>query len=117
MNDWVMWFVILAALLTLLLTGALMLVVLRVCKGLIESLKPVLIRQLELVDKATSIAASKDLAAYQGIAVMSQPVVGYDGDTYDASDEAEWRRETERRKEDPEVLRGEADEELRDLFS
>lgn len=75
---------------------AVMLVVLRACKGLVESLSPVLIRQLELVDKATTIAAAADVQAYQGIQAMSQPVVGYDGDTYDPSDEAEAKREAER---------------------
>lgn len=71
-------------------------IVLRLCKGLIESLKPVLLRQLELVDKATTIAASHDVMAYQGIQAMSQPVVGYPGDTYDPSDDAEAKREAER---------------------
>lgn len=95
---------------------SLTLIVIRACKGLIESLKPVLLRQLDLVDKATAIAAASDVQAYQGIQVMSQPVVGYDGDTYDPSDEAERRREAERLGLDLEEDDAAAREELRNLL-
>lgn len=67
-------------------------------------MQPVLLRQLELVDKSTTLAASHDVMAYQGIQVMSQPVVGYDGDAYDPSDEAEARREAERSGQDPDRI-------------
>lgn len=93
------------------------LVTTRLCKGLIESLKPVLLEQLRLVDKATTIAASHDVMAYQGIQVMSQPVVGYDGDSYDPSDAAEAIREAERLHLNPEEVSDAQAEELRNLFS
>jgi hypothetical protein len=96
---------------------ALTIVVLRACKGLVESLSPVLIRQLELVDKATTIAASSDLQAYQGIQAMSQPIVGYDGDTYDPSDEAEAQREAERLGLNFEEMSNAEQEQLRGLLS
>lgn len=95
---------------------ALSLIVLRACKGLIQEISPVLLRQLDLVDKATSIAAASDLQAYQGIQVMSQPVVGYDGDNYDPSYEAERRREAERLGLDLEADDAEAREELRNIL-
>lgn len=96
---------------------AIVLVVLRLCKGLIESLKPVLLRQLELVDKTTTLAASHDVMAYQGIQVMTQPVVGYDGDAYDPSDAAEARREAERLGLDPERMSDGDREALDTLFN
>ena len=92
------------AFLTLLMAAVIVVVVIRLCKGLIASLEPVLLRQLELVDKSTTLAASHDVMAYQGIQVMSQPVVGYDGDAYDPSDAAEARREAERSGLDPEGI-------------
>lgn len=95
---------------------ALTLIVIRACKGLIQEISPVLLRQLELVDKATTIAASADLQAYQGLQAMSQPIVGYDGDTYDPSYEAERRREAERLGLDLEADDAEAREELRSLI-
>lgn len=76
----------------------------RLAKETVESLRPVLLEQLRLVDKSTTLAASHDVMAYQGIQVMSQPVVGYDGDTYDPSDAAEARREAERLGLDPEAI-------------
>lgn len=91
------------------------LLVLRVCKGFLASLQPVLMRQLDLVDKATSLASSKDLAAYQGIMVMDQTSgVQYD-DAYNPSDEAEARREAERNGLTTEDL-GAEDAELTHLF-
>jgi hypothetical protein len=91
------------------------LLVLRACKGLVGSLQPVLMEQLRLVDKATSLAASKDLAAYQGIMVMDQtPGVQYD-DAYNPSDAAEARREAERNGLTTEDL-GAEDHELVNLF-
>lgn len=95
---------------------AIVTVVLRACKGVVESLQPVLNRQLDLVDKFTTLAAAHDVMAYQGIQAMSQPVVGYDGDNYDPSDEAEARREAERHNLDPEILSDEEQEQLRSLF-
>ncbi len=95
---------------------ALVLIVIRACKGLIQELSPVLLRQLDLVDKATTIAAAADVQAYQGIQVMGQPVVGYDGDTYDPSDEAERRREAERLGLNLEEDDAEALEQLRGIL-
>lgn len=92
-------------------------VVLRQSKALTDSLSPVLLRQLEIVDKATTLAAAADVQAYQGIQVMQQPVVGYDGDSYDPSDEAEAEREAARRGLSmEEISEAEADE-LRNLLS
>lgn len=93
-----------------------MLVVLRACKGLIESLNPVMLRQLDLVDKATVLAAASDIQAYQGIQVMSQPVVGYDGDSYDPSDSAEARREAERLGLNYEEMNDAEQEQIRSLL-
>lgn len=94
------WFVTVAFLVLLLI------LVLRYCKGLIreivEAQKPVLLRQLDLVDKATAIAASSDIAGYQGIQVMDQYASGYDEGSFDPSPEAEARREAERMNQDPE---------------
>lgn len=101
----------------MLLSAVIVWVVLRLCKGLIESLKPVLLRQLELVDKATTVAASHDLMAYQGIQAMSQPVVGYSGDTYDPSDQAEAQREAERLGLNYEEMTDVQQEQLRTLFT
>lgn len=81
--------------------------VLRFCKGLINSLREVLLRQLDLVDKSTSIAAAHDLAVYQGIQVMGATgQVGYD-DPYNPSDEAAARREAETLGLDWEDIRAE----------
>lgn len=76
-------------------SGALVWVTIRLCKGLIASQQPIQLKMLEVVDKMTTIAASHDVQAYQGIQVMSQPAVGYPGDTYNPSDEAEAKREAE----------------------
>lgn len=97
-------------------SAAIAILVVRLCKGLIESLAPVMERQLELVDKATTIAASRDLSAYQGIQAMSQPIVGYDDDNYDPSDAAEARREAERQGYDLGVMNEEDAAELRSLL-
>lgn len=96
---------------------ALSLVVIRACKGLIEAQAPVLLRQLELVDKATTLAASSDLQAYQGVQAMGYASVGYDGETYNPSDEAEARREAERLGLNLEEDDAAAVEELRSLLS
>lgn len=100
----------------LLASVAVAVLVLRLCKGLIESLKPVLLRQLDLVDKMTTIASSHDVMAYQAIQVMDQQATSYD-EPYDPSDEAEARREAERHHEDPEALNAEDDTALRQLFN
>lgn len=100
-----------------LVTAAVGLIALRLCKGLIESLKPVMLRQLELVDKATTLAASHDVMAYQGIQAMSQPVVGYPGDTYDPSDEAEAQREAERLGLNYEEMTDAEQEQLRGILA
>lgn len=97
----------------------LMLVVMRACKGLIEAQNPVLLRQLELLDKATTIAAAADLQAYQGVQAMGYTQVGYDGETYDPSDKAEAQREAERlglTQEDADAEAEAAAEQLRSLF-
>lgn len=95
---------------------AVVLIVLRLCKGVLEAQKPVQLEQLRLLDKMTTLAASKDLMAYQGIQAMDQPVVGYDGDTYDPSDEAEAKREAERLGLNYEELTDGQQEQLRGLF-
>lgn len=100
-----------------LVTAAVGLIALRFCKGLIESLKPIMLRQLELVDKATTLAASHDVMAYQGIQAMSQPVVGYPGDTYDPSDEAEAQREAERLGLNYEEMTDAEQEQLRGILA
>lgn len=84
---------------------------------MIEAQQPVLLRQLDLVDKATALAAAHDVQAYQGIQVMSQPVVGYDGDNYDPSDQAEAEREAERLGLNLEEYSGEEAENLRNLLA
>lgn len=101
----------------LLVSVLVVVVVVRLCKGLLDSLKPVLLRQLDLVDKMTTIAAATDVAAYQAIQVMHQPPVGYDGDHYDPSDEAEALREAAAHGWDPERLSDGEAEELRSQFS
>lgn len=75
-----------------------------------------LLRQLDLVDKATTIAAAQDVAAYQAIQVMDNPLVGYDGEAYSPSDAAEARREALANGEDPEELSDAEQEQLRGLF-
>lgn len=91
--------------------------VIRACKGLLEQQQPVQLRMLEIVDKMTTIAAAHDVMAYQGIQAMAQPVVGYPGDAYDPSDEAEARREAERRNENFEDMSDGEQQQLRDLFA
>jgi hypothetical protein len=81
-----------------------------------ESLKPILLEQLRLVDKATTIAASHDVMAYQGIQAMEHAVVGYDGDTYDPSDEAEFRREAAKLGLNAEEITSEQREQLQSIF-
>lgn len=84
----------------MLATAAILILVLRACKGLIvsvtEGMKPVLLKQLELVERFGTIASAHDLMAYQGIVAMDRPIVGYDGDQYNPSEEEEARREAER---------------------
>lgn len=94
-------------------------VVIRLCKGLIESLSPVLLRQLDLVDKSTALAASHDLMVFQGVQAMDQRVVGYPDDAYDPSDAAEAEREAARQGisvEQMKELRDADEEQLRALF-
>lgn len=92
-------------------SATIVVVVLRLCKGLVESLSPVMLRQLEVVDKATALAAASDVQAFQGIQVMDQAAVGYPGETYDPSDEAQARAEAERDGIDyEEMTRGNNDE-------
>lgn len=114
--TWEMWFIVSIAGLMMLACLAIVVIVLRLCKGLIESLRPVLIRQLELVDKTTTLAASHDVMAYQGIEAMNAQVVGYDGDNYDPSDEAEARREAERQNLSMEDISAEDQQQLNDIF-
>lgn len=101
---------------TLVSLGSLFLVA-WVCKGLIKSQEPVLVRQLDLIDKMTTIAASRDVAAYQGLQVMDKQIVGYDGDNYDPSDAAQARREAERDGLDYEELSDGDAEALREAFA
>ena len=95
METWIVWLALCLAGLILLGEAALVAVVVAHCKGVVNSLQPVLLKQLELVDKSTAIAAAADLAGYQGIQVMNQLQPGYD-ESYDPSDEAAARREAER---------------------
>ena len=114
--TWQTLLVLCASGLILLASAAIVVVVLRLCKGLIESLSPVLLRQLDLVDKMTTIAAAQDVAAYQAIQVMDQVRVGYPGEDYDPSDQAEARREALRNNEDPEGLSDGEQEQLHSFF-
>ena len=75
-----------------------------------------LLRQLDLVDKATMVAAAQDVAAYQAIQVMDRAMVGYDGEAYDPSDVAEARREALANGEDPEELSDAEQDQLRSFF-
>lgn len=94
-----------------------MIVVLRLCKNLIQSLEPVLLRQLDLVDKSTSLAAAQDITAYQAIQAMDSQKIGYPDDYYDPSDAAEAAREASRAGLDPEELSSGEQEQLRSFFS
>lgn len=115
--NWLMWVVLCAAgLMTLVSVGSSVLI-LRLCKGVLDGQRPVMERQLNLIDKLTAIAAAKDLAAYQGIQVMDQQVVGYPGDTYDPSEAAAASREAEANGWDTEEMSDAQQQELRDLFA
>ncbi len=114
--TWQLWFVLSIAGLTLLVSAGAVWLTIRLCKGLLEAQQPVLLRQLELIDKMTTIAAAQDVAAYQAIQVMDQQRVGYPGEDYDPSDEAEARREAIREGLDPEELSDGDQEALRGLF-
>ena len=111
-----MWLVLCVAGLTILGSIASSAVVIWICKGVLEAQRPVLLRQLDLLDKTTALAAARDLAAYQGIQVMDQQAVGYDGDYYDPSDAAAARREAEQNGWDPEELTDGDQEALRAAF-
>lgn len=100
----------------MLVSVALCIVVLKTCKGIVEAQAPVLLRQLDLVDKTTTLAAAADLQAYQGIQAMGYAQVGYDGENYDPSDEAERVREAERHNLSLEEADAEDIEKLRSLF-
>jgi hypothetical protein len=89
--------------------------ILRFCKGIVAGQQPVLLEQLRLLDKMTTIAASKDLAAYQGITAMDLEVPSYD-DPYDPSDEALAAAEAIRDNRDLEVERAEDQATLSHLF-
>ena len=101
----------------LLMMAATSVVVIRLCKGLMESVQPVLLRQLDLLDKTTSLAAANDLMAYQGIQAMGSPVVGYPEDNYDPSDAAEARREAERAGLDYEEMSDAEREQIQSLLA
>lgn len=60
-------------------------------RNLAENQTPVQLRMLDLVDKMTTLAASQDVAAYQGIQVMQSRVAEYA--EFDPSDEGEAKRE------------------------
>lgn len=96
MSAWLVWLILCSVGLTLAVLVVVLFLVLKTTRELLAAQQPVMIRQLELVDKVTAIAVSKDVMSYQGIQVMNQPSVGYDGDNYDPSDEAAAAREAER---------------------
>lgn len=116
MNDWLIWLVLLTALLMMLGSGAIVWVVLRSWKQQTDSLQPVLLRQLELVDKLSTLASVKDLEAYQGVVGIDRAVKDYD-DPYNPSDEALAQAEAARDGYSLEVMRGEDEDALRGLFT
>lgn len=87
-----------------------------VCMRVLKAQQPVQLRQLDLIDKMTTLAAAQDVAAYQGIQVMDKQIVGYDGEHYDPSDAAAARREAEEHGWDPEELSDGDQEALRAAF-
>lgn len=66
----------------------------RLSKAAVQAQTPVQLKQIELLDKVTTMLAAKDVLAYQGVQSMHQPdMIGGD---YDPSDEAAYAREHER---------------------
>lgn len=65
----------------------------RLVKNVTDAQAPVQLRQIELLDKVTTMIASKDVLAYQGIQAMDARVAEYA--SFDPSDEGEARREQE----------------------
>lgn len=84
----------------------------RLAKASVQAQAPVQLRQLELLDKVTTMLASKDVLSYQGIQAM-QP--GQAVEVYDPSDEAAAERERELHGEDW-VTADDDDRELSNAF-
>lgn len=82
-------------LLVLLISAAILWFAIKLIRDQAREQAPVQLRQIELIDKVTTMLASKDVMAFQGIQAMSMsshPAF----ESYDPSDEAEARREAER---------------------
>ena len=68
-----------------------------------ESLQPVMLRQIELLDKVVAVNSTRDPLAFQAIQSMGAVYPG-DEVVYDPSDEAEAIREAERLGIEPEGM-------------
>lgn len=93
MNDWMLWLLTCIASLTLLISLLLSLLAFRLSKAAAATSQPVLLRQLELLDKVTTMVATKDVLAYQGVQAMQTRAAEYA--EFDPSDEGQARREQE----------------------
>lgn len=112
METFAVWLLLSIAFLVLLVSSFLLWAALRLSKAAVETQAPVQIKQIELLDKVTTMLASKDVLAFQGIQAMSAQQVD---STYDPSDEAAFAREQERYGKD--WVSDEADDEaLREAF-
>lgn len=67
----------------------------RLSKAAVQAAVPAQLKQLELLDKVTTMLASRDVLSYQGIQAMN-PQPDMIGGDYDPSDEAAFAREHER---------------------
>ena len=65
----------------------------RLSKATVQAQQPVQLRQIELLDKVTTMLAAKDVLSFQGIQAMAVQTVESD---YDPSDEAAFAREQDR---------------------
>ena len=79
--------------LSLLGSGVILWLSYRLVRSSLQAQEPVQLKQLELIDKMTTLVASKDVLAFQGIQAMQAQVNEYAG--YDPSDEGEAQRERE----------------------
>lgn len=81
----------------LLVSATMLWLALRVGKASIEAQQPVQLKQLELLDKVTTMLASKGVLEYQGIQAMA--VQSSEG-TWDPSDAAAALRERDKNGQD-----------------
>ena len=90
MTESLLWLLICVALLSLLGSGVILWLSYRLVRSSLQAQEPVQLKQLELIDKMTTLVASKDVLAFQGIQAMQAQVNEYAG--YDPSDEGEAQR-------------------------